>query len=151
MSFDNQPVRSAPLVRLRVIPEAVVCYSPEAAEFDHAAGLAAAFLTGLDREQMIVVHVDSLGIPISLDHVATGALAISLIHPREVFKSALLTNAAGVYLAHNRIVCGVQPTGSDLELARRMIAAGDLLGIPVFDHVIRDCLGRNTSLKQSLI
>src|SRR5450759_3147070 len=66
-----------------------------------AAHLAAAVLAGLTVEQVIALHVHTKQKLIGVHVVSIGTLNASLVHPREVFKAALLTNAAGLILAHN--------------------------------------------------
>jgi DNA repair protein RadC len=59
-----------------------------------------------------------------------------LVHPREVLKPAILANAHRIILAHNHPSGNLNPSISDIEMAKRMIAAGDLLGIKVVDFII---------------
>ncbi len=68
--------------------------------------------------------------------VSIGSLNSSLVHPREVFKAAILGNAAAIILAHNHPSGDPSPSPEDLEITRRLVEAGKILGIEVLDHVI---------------
>ncbi len=67
---------------------------------------------------------------------STGTLTTSLVHPREVFRAAVREAAAGVIVAHNHPSGDPEPSPEDLDVTRRLRAAGELLGIPLQDHVI---------------
>lgn len=73
---------------------------------------------------------------IAYHEVSRGALDATLVHPREVFKAALLANAAAIVLAHNHPSGEPTPSPDDLQLTRRLVDAGVLLGIEVLDHII---------------
>ena len=68
--------------------------------------------------------------------VSRGSLSSSIVHPREVFKRALLQNASGIILIHNHPSGDPTPSREDLDITNRLIQAGDLLGIRVLDHII---------------
>jgi DNA repair protein RadC len=68
--------------------------------------------------------------------ISTGTLDTLLVHPREVFRAAIVANAAAVILAHNHPSGESTPSGSDIKVTRDMIRAGQLLKIDVLDHVI---------------
>ena len=73
---------------------------------------------------------------IGINTVAIGVLSSCPIHPREVFKPAILANAAGVILVHNHPSGDPYPSQDDLLLTNRLKEAGEVLGIQVMDHVI---------------
>jgi DNA repair protein RadC len=85
---------------------------------------------------------------IAYHEVSRGTLDATLVHPREVFKAALLANAASVMLAHNHPSGDPSPSPDDCALTRRLVAAGHLIGIPVTDHIIIGA-GRWVSLRAS--
>jgi DNA repair protein RadC len=70
------------------------------------------------------------------DRVAVGTLESSLVHPREVFKGALLSSAGSIVIVHNHPSGDPAPSQEDREVTRRLVEAGKLLGVPVLDHVI---------------
>ena len=73
---------------------------------------------------------------VAYHEVSVGTLNASLVHPREVFRPALLTSAASVILVHNHPSGDCEPSEEDLSITRRLVEAGELLGIGVLDHVI---------------
>jgi DNA repair protein RadC len=68
--------------------------------------------------------------------VSRGTLDSTLVHPREVFKAALLSNAAAVVVCHNHPSGDPTPTIDDMDVTRRLVATGELLGVPVLDHIV---------------
>jgi len=79
--------------------------------------------------------------------VTVGSLDSSLVHPREVFKNAIRRSSAFVILAHNHPSGDPQPSQEDIRVTRRLVEAGELVGIRVLDHIIIGD-GRFASLKQ---
>jgi DNA repair protein RadC len=68
--------------------------------------------------------------------VSIGLMNKTLVHPREVFMAAIKDNAAAVILAHNHPSGNVEPSEDDTEVTKRMVEAGEILGIPVLDHLV---------------
>ena len=68
--------------------------------------------------------------------VSRGTLDATLVHPREVFKVALLANAAAIILTHNHPSGDPSPSPDDVQLTRRLVDAGALLGVEVLDHIV---------------
>lgn len=89
-----------------------------------------------DREKFIAVHLNAKNRIISYEVVSVGSLNASLVHPREVFKAAILSNAASIILSHNHPSGDPNPSNEDLQLTKRLEEAGKLLGIEVLDHII---------------
>ena len=89
-----------------------------------------------DREQFVCLHLNARHQVNALEVVSIGTLNASLVHPREVFKGAILNNAAGVILAHNHPSDDPTPSNEDQALTQRMQQAGAIMGIEVLDHVI---------------
>ena len=79
---------------------------------------------------------------IGINTVSVGSLTASIVSPREVFKPAILTNAAALVLGHNHCSGCPQPSPEDNELTARLVGAGKMLGIQILDHVI---VGNGTS------
>ena len=73
---------------------------------------------------------------IAFHEVSPGILDSTLVHPREVFKAALLANAAAIVAGHNHPSGDPTPSPDDIVLTRRLAAAGEILGVPLLDHVI---------------
>lgn len=94
------------------------------------------FLTSEAKEYFFCLHLDGKNRIQCIDCVSVGSLNQSIVHPREVYKVALLSSAAGIILVHNHPTGDPTPSREDLEITRRLKEAGDLLGIRVLDHVI---------------
>jgi DNA repair protein RadC len=93
-------------------------------------------IANLDRENFVVVLLNTKNEVIEASTVSVGTLDASLVHPREVFKPAVRASAASVILAHNHPSGMVEPSWEDREVTRRLGEAAGVLGIEVLDHVI---------------
>jgi len=93
-------------------------------------------IRGSRKEHFVVFFLDSRSQEIRRETVSIGTLDESLVHPREVFESAIRHNAAGIIVAHNHPSDDPTPSRADLAVTKRLRDAGDLLGIPLLDHVI---------------
>lgn len=87
-------------------------------------------------EMFAVFHLDAQNHVKGWEIVTRGILDASLIHPREVFRSAIVRNAASLIVAHNHPSGNPEPSSEDLKVTRQLSDAGHTLGIPVLDHVI---------------
>lgn len=83
-----------------------------------------------------VAALNTQNVPVFVSLVTRGLLNASLVHPREVFRLAVRENAAGLMVAHNHPCGSTTPSPEDREITRMLVAAGRVLGIPVYDHVI---------------
>lgn len=101
-----------------------------------------------DREHFKCLYLNRKNQVISLETISIGGLANSLVHPREVFKPAVKRSAAAVILIHNHPSGDPTPSREDINITKRLIESGKLLGIEVLDHIIIGD-GRYVSLKAS--
>ena len=104
-------------------------------------------LEGLDREQFIIACLNTKNEPTNISVVSVGTLNKAIVHPREVFKTAILSNAAGIMAFHNHPSGETTPSQQDIQLTHRLVEAGELLGIKLLDHLIIGD-GTFTSLKE---
>ena len=88
------------------------------------------------KEHFITLHLDGKNRIMCKVTVSIGSLNQSIVHPREVFKTALLSNAAAILLLHNHPSGDPNPSNEDRLITRRLIECGQLLGIHVLDHII---------------
>lgn len=112
------------------------------------AAIAAQVIGDSDREHLLAILVDAHGATIAVNTVGIGTLTASLVHPREVFKAAILAQAASIVLVHNHPSGRPEPSDDDKETTRRLCKAGELMGIPVIDHVILGRDGAFWSMKE---
>ena len=109
---------------------------------ERAVEVMAKMMAELDREHLCVVSLDGQNRPICMNVASIGTVNASLARPADLMKSAILSNAASFFLIHNhpsgRLEDGdpVRPSREDRTVTRRMAAVGELLGIPLLDHVI---------------
>ena len=89
-----------------------------------------------DREQFHVLFLDSKNQLIGVNLVSQGSLASATVHPREVFKAAILANSAAIILTHNHPSGDPTPSREDHECTKRLCECGKLLGIKVLDHIV---------------
>jgi DNA repair protein RadC len=101
-----------------------------------ASTLLQTYLADVDREHFVVLFLDRKNQVTGINTVSIGSLTASIVHPREVFKPAILANAAAVILCHNHPSGSPFPSNEDRILTARLVAAGKLLGINVLDHII---------------
>ncbi len=104
-------------------------------------------LEGLDREQFIIACLNTKNEPTNISVVSVGSLNKAIVHPREVFKTAILSNAASIVAFHNHPSGDTVPSQQDIQLTNRLYEAGELLGIKLLDHLIIGD-GIFTSLKE---
>ncbi len=93
-------------------------------------------LSGLQQELFIAIGVDIRNGVLDIVEVARGSVHAVEVHPREVFRPLVRMAAAGVVLVHNHPSGDPTPSFDDIELTRRLRAVGELVGIPVVDHVV---------------
>lgn len=98
--------------------------------------IAKSYLSGVDREHFVVLMLDTKNQIIGINTVAIGILNSCPVHPREVFKPAIVAGANGVILVHNHPSGELTPSQDDLLLTKRLQEAGSILGIKVIDHII---------------
>jgi len=89
-----------------------------------------------DREKFICLHLNIKNQIISYEVVSMGSLTSSIVHPREVFKAAILANVASVVFLHNHPSGSTEPSLDDIEITNRLCKAGAILGINILDHLI---------------
>ncbi len=88
------------------------------------------------KEHFVTFFLDSRNQEIKREIISVGSLNASLVHPREVFEPAVKNLAAQVILAHNHPSGDTDPSEEDLEMTKRLVEAGKILGIEVVDHII---------------
>jgi DNA repair protein RadC len=94
------------------------------------------FIRSKKQEYVVCLSLDSGNRLIARRVVTIGTLDTSLIHPREVFAGPLKDRAASIIVAHNHPSDGPNPSGADIVVTQQLVAAGQLLGVKVQDHII---------------
>ena len=144
------PAKRVDIVSLKMVKEGSILYenrritSPGA-----AAELVREFLEDCDREKFVVAYLNTRNEPTAIHTVSVGTVNSSLVHPREVMKGAILSNATSILLSHNHPSgSNVEPSNEDISITKRLVEAGKLIGIEVVDHIIIGGEGRYYSFKQ---
>jgi DNA repair protein RadC len=101
------------------------------------------------QEEFHAFYLDTKNHVIGMEMISRGTLNATLIHPREVFKGALLANAHSLILAHNHPSGDVEPSSADKTVTTMLIDAGKLLEVRVLDHVIIGSKGGFFSFSES--
>lgn len=109
------------------------------------------FLAEESKEFFFAVHLNTKNCVVCIDEVSVGSMTAAVVHPREVFKSALLSSAAALVFIHNHPSGDPSPSSEDIALTRRLKEAGELLGIRVLDHVVIGEYGNYVSLADRLL
>lgn len=94
------------------------------------------FLRVQEVENIIVVTVDGAHRMKNIHTITSGILNKTIVHPREVFRPAIIDRAAAIFLVHNHPSGQTEPSDEDRALTKRFVDAGELLGIPILDHII---------------
>lgn len=109
---------------------------PRILGFTDVANLLGGKLRNMKKESFILLALDTRSHLIKEIEVSRGSLNASIVHPREVFKDAILASAASVILVHNHPSGDHAPSDDDVKLTKRLIEVGKLVDIEVLDHII---------------
>jgi DNA repair protein RadC len=141
---------SIPGFRIALVrePGVKLAERPQVRVASEAAPLVAQYIGDTDREVFAVALLTVRHRVLGLHTVSVGCLTSSLVHPREVFKPAILAGSAALLLFHNHPSGDPEPSAEDIALTRRLIAGGQLLGIEILDHLILGEAGRFVSLRE---
>lgn len=133
--FDGQEYRGYS-VKTLMVRENIEKYNP--IEIDNAKAVYKMFkkLENLDHERFYTIIVDGSN-NVSAVHLAfQGTLNQCIVHPREIFKTALLCSGAGIILIHNHPSGKPEPSKEDFIITKRLVEAGNIIGIEILDHII---------------
>ena len=115
---------------------------------DRAVAAAITLIEDMTKEYFILLNLDTKNKVVSRQVISIGSLNANIVHPREVFKAAILASAAHIIVLHNHPSGDPVPSREDIEITNRLREAGKILGIDLLDHVIIGA-GRNYSLKEA--
>ncbi|MCQ6281032.1 JAB domain-containing protein [Bacillus sp. EB600] len=123
--------------------EQYIVRSPE-----DGAKIASQFIGDDDREVFFVMSLNTKNRVVAVHRCHVGSLNASIVTPREVFKSAILNNSASIIVSHQHPSQNVEPSREDIEVTRRLVEAGQILGIELLDHLIVNANAEYYSLKE---
>lgn len=128
--------RLGPRLKLSIIRERGPCYREQMTTSAAVYRLMGEEASSWDRERFLAVLLNGKNRVLGLHEVSVGTLTASLVHPREVFKAAVIANAAAIIVVHNHPSGDPTPSAEDIAITHRLREAGELLGIRILDHVI---------------
>lgn len=134
-----QTVSSINIYKLKMVKEDTVEYSDTTIKSPCDIVRLAREVLEMDEmaeENFIVICLNTKNKIAGVHTVSIGSLNASIVHPREVFKVAMLNNASALLLLHNHPSGDPEPSREDIETTQRLVNAGNILGIKVLDHVI---------------
>ena len=106
-------------------------------------------MEGYDREFGVILHLDTKNKIIGKEVISIGSLNAAVIHPREVYKGAILNNSAGIIFVHNHPSGDPTPSHNDVDITRRLKDAGNTTGIELMDSIVIGQDGRYYSMRES--
>ena len=137
------PQKYVPIYRVTLVREGQMpSYEQRIRCSADASRMLARYLDGVDREHFVLLMLDQKNHVIGIHTVSMGSLTASIVHPREVYKAAILANAAAIVCGHNHPSGDTVPSQEDRAMTQRLVNAGKLLGINVVDHIIIGREGR---------
>jgi DNA repair protein RadC len=143
------PSKRVSIVSIKMIREGSILYDVRKIGGPaDAAILGRRFLEDADREVLIVCCLDTKNQPQSVNVASVGSLNSSIVHPREIFKVAILSNSATIIIFHNHPSGHVEPSEEDITITKRLKECGKLMGIELLDHIIIGSEDRYCSLKE---
>ncbi|HEY4321928.1 MAG TPA: JAB domain-containing protein [Gemmatimonadales bacterium] len=105
-------------------------------EVSDAAKFLMRFIGSRDREYFVAIHLSSQAMVIGVEIVSIGDVSSAPVTPREVFKAAILSNAAAIIVGHNHPSGDVMPSPEDVQTYRSLVEAGGLIGVTVVDCLV---------------
>jgi DNA repair protein RadC len=115
---------------------------------DDGAALIGRYLEHADREHLVVVMVDTRNQLIGINTAAIGTLNFAAMHPREVFKPAILCNAAAILVGHNHVSGCPEPSHEDIKIAQRLKESAKVIDMQLMDFIIVTDDGPHVSFKE---
>ncbi|MGV8980533.1 JAB domain-containing protein [Clostridium sp.] len=146
---NNTSAKRVNIVSIKMVKEGSILYEGRKITTPlQAAEIARQFLEESDREKLIAICLDSKNQPLSMSVISIGSLNSSIVHPREVYKIAILSNSASIILCHNHPSGETTPSKEDISITNRLKECGKLIGIELIDHIIIGSEGKYCSLKE---
>jgi len=149
MKMNDAVAKRVNIVRIKMVRESSILYPQRRVRLARdVVELFSKYLDETDREQFFLLCLNTKNEPTAIHTVSIGSLDASIVHPREVFKTAILSNSASVIVAHNHPSGDPTPSREDIQVTKTLQQSGELLGITVLDHIIIGTEGAYVSLKE---
>ena len=137
-AYQRDLFRCVPFYSSRLVRERTYSYAERERVCTPAsvARLVQPYYADKDREEFLVLLLDMANSVVGASVISTGGLSASIVEARQVFKVAILANAAALVLVHNHPSGNPEPSREDVRVTKQLAEAGKLLGIPVHDHIV---------------
>ena len=137
MDKKKIPAKRVGIVSLKLVKENSVLYETRTIRSPYDAyKLIKNFLIDSDREKFVVACLDTKNQPVNISVVSIGSVNSAIVHPREVFKVAMLSNASKIICFHNHPSGNLKYSKEDENITNRLKECGEILGIELVDHII---------------
>lgn len=135
--MNKNHAKRVDIVSIKMIKENSVLYANRKIEKpEDCYVLMKRLLDSSDREMLVVCCLNTKNEPTNISVVSIGSLNTSIVHPREVFKTAVISNSASIIIGHNHPSGDTVPSKEDINITERIKEAGNILGIKLLDHLI---------------
>lgn len=137
MDKKKIPAKRVGIVSLKLVKEQSVLYETRVISNPYDAyKLIKNFLIDSDREKFVVACLDTKNQPVNISVVSIGSVNSAIVHPREVFKVAMLSNASKIICFHNHPSGNLKCSKEDENTTNRLKECGEILGIELVDNII---------------
>ncbi len=137
MKNTKEVAKRVNIVSVKLVKESSLLYKERSIRSPQDSyALLKELLENKDREHFIVVALNTKNEPVAINVCHIGSLNASIVHPREIMKIAVLSNAASILVAHNHPSGNTSPSPEDISVTERLKHAGELMGIELLDHLI---------------
>lgn len=132
-----QPAKRVNIVSVKLVKESSMLYKQRRVRSPQDSyELFRDYLGDVDREHFVVACLDTKNQPTNISTVHIGSLNASIVHPREVLKTAILSNAASIICCHPHPSGDPTPSPEDIDVTERLAEVGKIVGIELLDHII---------------
>lgn len=134
---EPMPAKRVNIVTVKLVRESSMLYKGRQIRSPKDSyDLIRTFIEDSDREMMICLSLDTKNQPASISICSIGSVSSAIVHPREIMKTAILSNASSVIIFHNHPSGNTTPSAEDIGVTKRLKEAGEILGIELLDHLI---------------
>lgn len=132
-----QHAKRVDIVSIKLVRESSMLYKGRRLSSPHdAADLLRGFMEDCDRENMIVCCLDTKNQPTAIHVASIGSLSSAIVHPREIYKVAIASSSSSILICHNHPSGDPSPSQEDINITKRLLESGKILGIDLVDHLI---------------
>lgn len=136
LRWDRLNQKTLNKVSIRLVNDVPLVSESSLSTPEKAVEIVADYIKGMDREVLSVINLNAKLQPINFSIISIGAVDQTLAVPRDVLKSAILSNAAHMMVMHNHPSSNLTPSREDVKMTSRLIDICELVGIPLVDHII---------------